>query len=88
MARLLTTHHSLQPVVLNACSGAKGDQRDLFSSTAATLAKHGIPAVLAMQEEITGNAAIQLTRTFYRALANGQPVDAAVDHARTAMSVA
>ena len=87
LARLLTSHRSLRLVLLNACQGGKGSSRDLFSSTAATLARRGIPAVLAMQEEITDGAAIQLTRTFYRALARGQPVDAALSAARTAISL-
>jgi WD40 repeat protein len=87
LARLLANHNSLRLVILNACEGGKSNDRDLFSSTAATLARRGIPAVLAMQEEITDHAAIQLTRTFYRALAHGMPVDAAVAEARTAISL-
>ncbi len=85
LARLLADHTSLRLVLLNACEGGKSNERDLFSSTAATLARAGIPAVLAMQEEITDHAAIQLTRTFYRALAHGLPVDAALAEARTAI---
>ena len=42
---------------------------------------------LLLQEEITDRASIQLTRTFYRALANGLPVDAAVAEACMATSV-
>lgn len=87
LARLLTNHSALRLVILNACEGAKGGARDIFSSTAATLARRGIPAVLAMQENITDKAAIQLTRTFYRALASGLPVDAAVSEARAAISI-
>ncbi len=87
LARLLVNHGSLRLVILNACEGATGSTRDLFSSTAATLARRGIPAVLAMQAEITDNAAIQLTRTFYRAIAHGLPVDAALTEARTAISL-
>ncbi|HEU5369294.1 MAG TPA: CHAT domain-containing protein, partial [Ktedonobacterales bacterium] len=52
LGRLLANHDALRLVILNACEGAKGSQRDIFSSTAATLARRGIPAVLAMQEEI------------------------------------
>src|SRR5579885_1930124 len=87
LALLLTNHPSLRMVILNACEGGKSSSRDLFSSAAATLARRGIPAVLAMQYEITDQAAIQLTRTFYRALAHGLPVDAAVSEARTAISL-
>jgi tetratricopeptide (TPR) repeat protein len=87
LGRLLANHGALRLVILNACEGGKSSSRDLFSSVAATLARRGIPAVLAMQYEITDQAAIQLTRTFYRALAHGLPVDAAVTEARTAISL-
>ena len=84
---LLADHKSLRLAVLNACEGAKGSELDLFSSTAATLARRGIPAVLAMQYEITDHAAIQCGRTFYTALASAMPVDGAVAEARKAISL-
>ncbi len=87
MGHLLADHRSLRLALLNACEGGRGDQHDLFSSTAATLARRGIPAVLAMQYEITDRAAIECTRTFYEALADGMPVDAAVTEARKAISL-
>jgi tetratricopeptide (TPR) repeat protein len=87
LGRLLANHDALRMVILNACEGAKSSQRDIFSSTAATLARRGIPAVLAMQEEITDHAAIECTRAFYEALSDGLPVDASVSEARTAISV-
>jgi pSer/pThr/pTyr-binding forkhead associated (FHA) protein len=86
VARLLGDHTSLRLVLLNACEGARGSELDLFSSTAATLARR-IPAVLAMQYEITDQAAIQCGRTFYHALASAMPVDGAVAEARKAISV-
>ncbi len=87
MSHLLADHRSLRLVLLNACEGAQGNKRDLFSSTAATLARRGIPAVLAMQYEITDRAAIECTRSFYEALADSMPVDAAVSEARKAISL-
>jgi hypothetical protein len=87
MAHLLADHRSLRLALLNACEGAQGNERDLFSSTAATLARHGIPAVLAMQYEISDRAAIECTRSFYEALADNMPVDAAVSEARKAISL-
>jgi len=87
LGRLLSNHDALRLAILNACEGAKSSQRDIFSSTAATLARRGIPAVLAMQEEITDRAAIECTRAFYEALSDGLPVDEAVSEARTAISV-
>ncbi len=84
---LLADHSSLRLVLLNACEGARGGERDLFSSTSATLARRGIPAVLAMQYEITDQAAIEFTRAFYETLAGGNPVDEAVSEARKAIEL-
>ena len=86
LARLLSDHRLLRLVVLNACESAKSGRHDVFSSTAANLVRHGIPAVLAMQYTITDAAAIVFSRAFYEALADGMPIDAAVSEARKAVS--
>ena len=87
LGRLLSQHRPLRLALLNACEGAKGG-RDLFSSTARILMEKGLPAVLAMQYEISDTAAIEFARTFYETLAEGLPVDRAVSEARLAMSFA
>jgi len=87
LARLLANQLSLRLVLLNSCEGARGSERDIFSSTAAILVRRGIPAVLAMQYEITDRAAIEFAHAFYEALADGFPVDTAVAEARIAVSV-
>lgn len=87
LGRFLAGHRHLRLVILNSCKGAQGSRRDIFSSTAAILVRRGIPAVLAMQYEITDKAAIEFARAFYLALADGIPVDAAVAEARIAVSV-
>jgi WD40 repeat protein len=87
LARLLANHLPLRLVLLNSCEGARGSQQDIFSSTAAILVRRGIPAVLAMQYEITDRAAIEFARAFYEVLADGLPVDAAVAEARIAVSL-
>src|SRR5262249_28509767 len=84
--RLLADHRTLRLVVLNSCEGARGNMSDLFSSTASVLMGRSIPAVLAMQYEITDEAAITLARTFYTALAKGMPIDMAVSESRKTMS--
>jgi tetratricopeptide (TPR) repeat protein len=71
----------------DSCEGARGSPRDAFSSAAATLVRSGIPAVVAMQYEITDRAAIEFSRSFYEALADGLPVDAVVAEARTAIKM-
>ncbi len=87
LAELLDDHYPLRLVFLNSCEGAKGSESDAFSNTAATLVRRGVPAVVAMQYEITDGAAIEFSRDFYEALADGLPVDAAVTEARTAVSM-
>ena len=64
-------------VVLNACESATTGAAGAFSSTAAKLMREGIPAVVAMQYEITDPAALAFAAGFYEALARGNPVDRA-----------
>lgn len=88
LGQVLRGHLSLRLVVLNSCLGARSDSGDLFSSTALTLIRRGIPAVIAMQNEITDRAAIVFAQAFYASLAALIPVDRAVTDARTALSAA
>ncbi|MGH7454664.1 MAG: SUMF1/EgtB/PvdO family nonheme iron enzyme, partial [bacterium] len=88
LGRLLADHPSLRLALLNACEGARGNERDIFSSTGSILVRRGLPAVLAMQYEITDRAAVEFSRSFYEALAESMPVDAAVVEARKAISLA
>jgi CHAT domain-containing protein len=87
LALLVDDHYFLRLVFLNSCEGARGSPRDAFSSTAATLVRSGIPAVVAMQYEITDRAAIEFSRSFYDAVADRLPIDAAVAEARTAVKM-
>jgi hypothetical protein len=87
LALLLDDHYFLRLVFLNSCEGARGSPRDPFSSTAASLVRSGIPAVVAMQYEITDRSAIEFSRSFYDAVADGLPIDAAVAEARTAVKM-
>jgi hypothetical protein len=81
----LHNHDPLRLVVLNACEGARADPTDPFAGTAQTLIQQGIPAVVAMQFEITDLAAIALTSELYAAVADGYPLDAALSQARQAI---
>ena len=60
---LLRDHASLRLVLLNACDTGRAGALDPFSSTAGALVRRGIPAVVAMQYEISDRAAIEFTRT-------------------------
>jgi CHAT domain len=82
LATILQDHRSLRLVVLNACEGARSSRSDPFAGVAASLVQRGIPAVVAMQFEITDDAALTFAAYFYEALAQGDPVDGAVAHAR------
>lgn len=88
LGRLLEGRSDLSLVVLNACEGAKTSKLDNFSSTASRLILQGIPAVLAMQTEISDRAAIEFSRVFYEALLKPLPIDEAVCEARKAISLA
>jgi len=72
----------LRLVFLNSCMGATASTRDPFSGVAQSLIRRGIPAVIAMQFPVPDAAAVALSRHFYRYLAAGQPVDAALSSAR------
>lgn len=72
----------LRLVVLNACESASSGDAGTSSSTAAKLMAEGIPAVVAMQYEITDLAAVTFAQRFYESLAKGRPVDQAVTEGR------
>jgi len=82
---MLHDHRTLRLAVLNACEGARSSRTDPFAGTATTLVQQGIPAVVAMQSEITDEAAIVFAREFYAAIADGYPVDASLAEARKAI---
>jgi hypothetical protein len=72
-------------VVLNACEGARTSRTDPFAGAAQSLVQQGLAAVIAMQFEISDEAAITFSHEFYGALADGYPVDAALVEARKAI---
>ena len=82
LATVLNNKTSLRLVFLNSCEGARTSVKDPFSGVAASLIQREIPAVIAMQFEITDRAAIIFAGEFYAMLAEGQPVDTAVTQAR------
>jgi TonB family protein len=81
----LHDHRSLRLSVLNACEGARSSRQDPFSGVAQSLLQQRVPAVIAMQFEISDAAAKVFAQDFYRAVAEGNPVDAAVCEARKAL---
>ncbi len=85
LSRLLAKHPTLRLVVLNACDTGRGGALDAFSSTAGALVRRWIPAVVAMQFEITNPAATVFAQAFYQSVAKQRPVDDSVVRARQAL---
>ena len=84
---LLRNHPSIRLAVVNACDGARSSSDDPFAGVAQTLVRQGLPAVIAMQFEISDEAAISFAHGFYGALADQYPVDAALVQARARIYV-
>ena len=82
---MLCGHRSLRLVVLNACEGARSARDDPFGGVAQALVRQGIPAVIAMQFEISDPAALVFSQSFYQAIADDLPIDVAMVEARRAM---
>lgn len=72
-------------VVLNSCYSGRSGGQDLFSGTAAALARSGISAVAAMQFTVSDVGAVAFAHGFYAALANGRSVDEAARNGRISM---
>jgi hypothetical protein len=85
LGQLLADERTLRLAVLNACEGARTDSNDPFAGVAASLVKNEIPSVVAMQFEITDDAAILFAGGLYASLARGSPIDAALASARKAI---
>ncbi|HEX7184690.1 MAG TPA: SUMF1/EgtB/PvdO family nonheme iron enzyme [Thermoanaerobaculia bacterium] len=85
LATLFHNHKALRLVVLNACEGAKASQADAFGGVAQSLVQRGIPAVVAMQLQLSDEVAITFSRRFYQALVEDDPVDLALTKARLAI---
>ena len=82
---LLNEYDQTRLAVLNACEGARSDASDPFAGVAQSLIQQGLPAVVAMQFEITDDAAIVFAREFYGAMIDGYPLEAALAESRGAI---
>jgi CHAT domain len=72
-------------VVANACSTARQGHTAPFAGVAAALVLAGVPAVVAMRDEIPNRAALTFAKTLYMELARGRPLEAAVAEGRLAI---
>jgi tetratricopeptide (TPR) repeat protein len=83
----LLVNNGIRMAIFNSCRGSytathaaevNGDGQSLTEA----LVSRGIPAVLAMAEQIPDAVALTLTRLFYRNLKQGYPVDLSLSRAR------
>jgi peptidoglycan hydrolase-like protein with peptidoglycan-binding domain len=85
-ANLLSDQNVLRLVVLNSCEGARTTLTDPYAGVATTLVQLGVPAVVAMQFEISDRAAIVFAEELYTNLIGRRdPIDASVSEARKAI---
>ncbi len=73
-------------VLLNCCKGATVSTNKTFAGTAPNLVQKGIAAVIAMQYTILDRTAKLFADEFYSYLAQGNPVDTAIQKTRNAIS--
>lgn len=85
LGTLLQDAPGMQLAVLNACEGARTSGRNPFAGVAQTLVRQGVPAVVAMQDEISDRAALVFAHEFYFALGRGRAVDTAMSESRKAI---
>src|SRR5215217_1018801 len=81
---IMLNRSSLRLVMLDACQGGKL-ATDPFRSMAPALIRAQIPAVVAMQFTVPEEATRAFAGEFYRALAEGFPIDACVTEGRKAV---
>ncbi len=82
LSPLLAGCPSLRLVFLNACEGSAPGTAFAFAGLAQQLIQQQIPAVLAMQALIYDDHALGFSLEFYTALADGVPVERAVQEGR------
>ncbi|WP_166096750.1 CHAT domain-containing protein [Rhizobium flavescens] len=77
IAELVELNRSIECLLLNAC----------YSESVARLAAPYLKAVIGCNSEIGDEAAVAFTRSFYRALAHGEPYDRAFRHAKNEVRI-
>ena len=81
----LLVNNGIRFAVFNSCRGAYSAVQassEPDRNLAEALMSRGIPAVLAMAEQIPDEVALSLTRLFYRNLKQGYPIDLSLSRAR------
>lgn len=87
LAQLFLGRRSLRLVVMTACASSQAGEGGLFSGIGPALVQKRLPAVVAMQyPAVHQDTASRFSQAFYGALANGLPVDVAVNQGRQLLS--
>jgi formylglycine-generating enzyme required for sulfatase activity len=73
-------------VFLSACEGARSGKTQPLGGVAQRLVQAGVPAVVAMQTPVSEAGSRVLSAAFYRGVAAGLPVEAALGDARRLMA--
>ncbi|MCW5211567.1 HEAT repeat domain-containing protein [Desulfobulbus sp. TB] len=76
-----------QAVVLQACESGRLSEIKAFAGPAGTLMRQQVPAVVSMRYPIEQKHAWAFNAEFYRALAENEPIDFAVQKGRRALAI-
>jgi hypothetical protein len=82
LSGMLVEAQQLRLVVLNLCAGGRNNRLEPFSGLAQALIGRGVPAVVAMQDQITDRAASTFGPMLLRRVSENQTIDQAVTAAR------
>lgn len=74
--------YDIKLVFLNACQSLQTSALDIMQGFAPALLNNGVPAVIGMQVTVLDKLARQISRVFYSALADSQPIDQALADVR------
>ncbi len=86
LSRELAEESTVQLVVMNSCHSAHRPSADALAGISSSIVTRGIPAVVAMQFNISDGAAKAFAEEFYRALSELLPLDAVISEARRAVA--
>ncbi len=84
--RFLIREQTPSLLVLQACETAAPSTGPGFMSLASSLLKVNVPAIVAMQFEVRNETAIEFSKAFYGALAEGQEISEAVQQGRSSIT--
>ncbi|HEX4703693.1 MAG TPA: CHAT domain-containing protein [Pseudonocardiaceae bacterium] len=82
LSGMLVQAQQLRLVVLNLCAGGRNDRFEPFAGLAQALIGRGVPAVVAMQDQVTDLAASTFGPMLLRRVSENQTIDQAVTAAR------